>query len=200
MAGQLGSAPCCCWAYGWSAAPSLFWRHDLCRAGRHVPGDRRPLCLSEGDLWRLHRFYLWLVDDGRHQYRRHRLIAFVCGNYAGYFVHLPRFAPPSNIPSNGISPLADIYPLENFGVKGLSILILLCAHRRQLSQHPLGQWHPIPGHRPEGARIALVIGGILLSGQGHAGKFITNAPGLSCPAFLLSSRCHGGHFRRLLFL
>ena len=50
-------------------------------------------------------------------------IAFVCGNYAEYFVHLPRFAPAIEHAFKWHIPyLADIYPLENAGVKGLSIL------------------------------------------------------------------------------
>jgi APA family basic amino acid/polyamine antiporter len=53
-------------------------------------------------------------------------VAYVCSNYAGYFIHLPNFAAATEQAARIHIPLiGDIYPLENFGVKSLTILIII---------------------------------------------------------------------------
>src|ERR1700741_1860934 len=53
-------------------------------------------------------------------------IAYVCSQYTNYFVELPRF---SEVVEHSIKLhipyVGDIFPLENFGVKSLTILIIL---------------------------------------------------------------------------
>ena len=53
-------------------------------------------------------------------------IALVCADYAGYFIHLPHFSPAVESSIKWHIPyIADIYPLQNFGVKTLAILIIV---------------------------------------------------------------------------
>ena len=53
-------------------------------------------------------------------------VAYVCSNYAGYFIQLPNFAAATEQAARIHIPLiGDIYPLENFGVKSVTILIII---------------------------------------------------------------------------
>lgn len=53
-------------------------------------------------------------------------IAFVCAGYADYFLHLPRFdAAAEHSITWHIPFIGDLYPLENIGVKLLSIVLVL---------------------------------------------------------------------------
>ena len=113
-------------------------------------------------------------------------IAFVCGNYAEYFVHLPRFAPAIEHAFKWHIPyLADIYPLENAGVKGLSILILLALTTVNYISTRWGNGIQFVATALKALALMLVIGGILLSGKGHAVNFVTNAPDFHPHAFLI---------------
>jgi len=113
-------------------------------------------------------------------------IAFVCGNYAEYFVHLPRFAPAIEQAFKWHIPyLADIYPLENAGVKGLSILILLALTTVNYLSTRWGNGIQFVATVLKALALVLVIGGILLSGKGHPANFVTNAPDFHAHAFLI---------------
>jgi APA family basic amino acid/polyamine antiporter len=113
-------------------------------------------------------------------------IAFVCGNYAEYFVHLPRFAPTIEHAFKWHIPyLADIYPLENAGVKGLSILILLALTLVNYMSTRWGNGIQFVATALKALALVLVIGGILLSGKGHPANFVTNAPDFHPRAFLI---------------
>jgi APA family basic amino acid/polyamine antiporter len=53
-------------------------------------------------------------------------VAYVCSNYAAYFIQLPNFAAATEQAARIHIPLiGDIYPLENFGVKSLTIVIIV---------------------------------------------------------------------------
>jgi APA family basic amino acid/polyamine antiporter len=53
-------------------------------------------------------------------------VAYVCSNYAGYFIQLPNFAATTEQAAHiHIPMIGDIYPLENFGVKSLTIVIII---------------------------------------------------------------------------
>ncbi len=53
-------------------------------------------------------------------------VAYVCSNYAAYFIQLPNFAATTEQAASIHIPLiGDIYPLENFGVKSVTILIII---------------------------------------------------------------------------
>ncbi len=52
-------------------------------------------------------------------------IAFVCAQYADYFLHLPRFDPATELSVVWHLPfVGDLYPLKNFGVKSLAIALV----------------------------------------------------------------------------
>jgi APA family basic amino acid/polyamine antiporter len=53
-------------------------------------------------------------------------VAYVCSNYAAYFIQLPNFAAATEQAARIHIPLiGDIYPLENFGIKSLTIVIIV---------------------------------------------------------------------------
>jgi basic amino acid/polyamine antiporter, APA family len=112
-------------------------------------------------------------------------IAFVCAQYAGYFIHLPRFDPATEASVKLHIPFtADIYPLENFGVKALAAGLLLVLIVINYLSTRFGNTLQFLATVVKALAIALLIGGLFLSGQGHAANFITNSPDFH-PSFLL---------------
>ena len=105
-------------------------------------------------------------------------IAFVCAEYAGFFIHLPRWplAVEHSVKLH-IPFLADIYPLENFGVKVLTsgIIVVLIVINYLSTRY--GNAIQFVTTLMKTLAIALLIGGILLSGKGHAVNFVTPSPG-----------------------
>jgi APA family basic amino acid/polyamine antiporter len=112
--------------------------------------------------------------------------AFVCADYAGWFVHLPRFtAGTEHLIKWHIPFLADIYPLENFGTKSLAIFILLLLTIVNYRTLRGGNAIQLIATLLKALALILVIGGILLSGKGHPANFITNAPGFQPQPWLI---------------
>jgi APA family basic amino acid/polyamine antiporter len=111
-------------------------------------------------------------------------IAFVCADYAAYFVHLPRF---SSVLEHSVKLhipyLADIYPLENFGVKVLSMLILLVLTVVNYLSTRWGNGIQFVATVLKALTLVLVIGGILFSGKGHPANFITTSTDFHPQAF-----------------
>lgn len=112
--------------------------------------------------------------------------AFVCADYTGWFVHLPRFSPAIEHAIKWHIPfLADIYPLENFGTKSLAILILLVITVVNYRTLRGGNVIQLIATVLKAVVLILVIGGILFSGQGHLANFTTNAPGFQPQPWLI---------------
>ena len=112
--------------------------------------------------------------------------AFVCADYAGWFVHLPRFSVATEHWIKWHIPfLADIYPLENFGTKSLAILLLLLLTIINYRTLRGGNAIQLIATVLKALVLIFVIGGILLSGKGHAANFITNAPGFQAQPWLI---------------
>lgn len=104
--------------------------------------------------------------------------AFVCADYAGWFIRLPRFGPATeHLVKWHIPYLADIYPLENAGTKLLAMTILALITVVNYRSTRWGNGIQVVATALKAFVIALVIGGILFSGKGHAVNLITNAPG-----------------------
>jgi APA family basic amino acid/polyamine antiporter len=102
-------------------------------------------------------------------------MAFVCADYAAWFIHLPRFSAGVEHSVKWHIPfVADIYPLENFGVKSLSILFLLLLTVVNYLSTRWGNSIQFLATVLKSLALVLVIGGILFSGQGHAANFFTN--------------------------
>jgi basic amino acid/polyamine antiporter, APA family len=111
-------------------------------------------------------------------------IAFVCADYMAFFVHLPRFdAVVEHSWKLHIPMVADIYPLENFGVKTLSILILVLLTVINYLSTRWGNGIQFVATVLKALALLLVIGGILFSGKGHPANFITNSPVFHPQAF-----------------
>ena len=112
--------------------------------------------------------------------------AFVCADYAGWFVHLPRFTEATeHVIKWHIPFLADIYPLENFGTKTLAILLLLLLTVINYRSLRGGNGLQLVATILKALVLVLVIGGILFSGKGHPANFITNAPGFQAQPWLI---------------
>ena len=112
--------------------------------------------------------------------------AFVCADYAGWFIHLPRFSPATEHWIKWHIPfLADIYPLENFGTKAVAILILLFLTIVNYRTIRGGNVMQVAATVLKAFALILVIGGILFSGKGHAANFITNGPGFQPQPWLI---------------
>jgi APA family basic amino acid/polyamine antiporter len=112
--------------------------------------------------------------------------AFVCADYAGWFVHFPRFgAATEHLIKWHIPFLADIYPLENFGTKSFAILILLFLTIINYRSLRGGNGLQVIATILKALALILVIGGILFSGKGHPVNFITNAPGFQRQPWLI---------------
>src|SRR5687768_6845873 len=101
-------------------------------------------------------------------------IAYVLGTYVEYFVSLPRFASATeqyfalNIPFIG-----SIYPLENFGVKIVTILIVLFLTFINYRSTRSGGNIQIIFTILKVLAIVIIIGGIFTSRDGTATNFFT---------------------------
>jgi len=105
-------------------------------------------------------------------------IAFVCAQYAGYFIHLPRFDPAVEASFKLHIPyIADVYPLENFGVKILTIFIIVALTAVNYLSTRSGNILQAVATVVKILAILLLIGGILFSGRGSTANFFTDAPG-----------------------
>lgn len=104
-------------------------------------------------------------------------IGFVCASYTNYLFELPQFSLATEqsvifqIPFVG-----TIFPLQNFGVKALAILLILFfSIVNYISVHS-GNAVQVIATVLKTAVIILLVGGILFSSKGDAANFISNAP------------------------
>ncbi|HEX3023642.1 MAG TPA: amino acid permease [Chitinophagaceae bacterium] len=115
-------------------------------------------------------------------------IAYVCSQYTNYFIALPRFSVATehawllHIPGVG-----NIFPLENFGVKLLTIfIILILSGINYYSVHYGGTLQRILTFL-KAVAIILLIGGILFSGKGSSHNIITSMPNMPHGMALISA-------------
>jgi APA family basic amino acid/polyamine antiporter len=104
-------------------------------------------------------------------------IAFVSAQYLGYFFHIPRFDPAVEASIKLHLPfIADIYPLQDFGVKiiAATILVFLTILNYCSTKQSNGLQFIFTGVKT--AAIILIIGGLFFSGKGDAANLVTNAP------------------------
>jgi APA family basic amino acid/polyamine antiporter len=113
-------------------------------------------------------------------------IAFVCADYAGYFVHLPHFDPVREQSLKIHIPLvADIFPLQNFGVKTLAILIIVGLTGVNYRSVRSGNAIRFIATLVKILVLAVLIGGILFSGKGDTRHFFTTAPQFDLKGWVL---------------
>jgi len=100
-------------------------------------------------------------------------IAFVCIQYADFFLHLPRFdaATEQNFIWH-IPLLGDLHPLENFGVKSLAVILVLGLTFLNYLSVKAGSAFQLISTVLKFAVIASLIAGIFFSGNGSVQNFI----------------------------
>jgi len=103
-------------------------------------------------------------------------ITFVCAEYAGYFIHLPRFdiATEHSIIVH-IPLIGDIVPLENFGVKTLAIAIITVITIANYVSVKTGNSIQFISTVLKALALVLLVFGILFSGKGSTQNFVTNS-------------------------
>jgi basic amino acid/polyamine antiporter, APA family len=117
-------------------------------------------------------------------------IAFVCADYTGYFLHLPHFSIATerslviHIPMIG-----DIAPLQNFGVKCLAITIIIVLTCINYISVRSGNAIQFIATFLKTVAILILVFGILLSGKGSFGNFITNSPTFHLTGWSLFAAC-----------
>ncbi|OIR05362.1 serine/threonine exchanger SteT [mine drainage metagenome] len=115
-------------------------------------------------------------------------IAYVCSQYTNYFIALPRFPFATehawllHIPGVG-----NIFPLENFGVKSLTIFIILILSGINYYSVQYGGTLQRILTLLKAIAIVLLIGGILFSGKGSSHNIITSMPNMPHGMALISA-------------
>jgi APA family basic amino acid/polyamine antiporter len=113
-------------------------------------------------------------------------ITFICAQYAQYFFKLPRFS--TEVEQSvvwHVSLIGDILPLEDFGVKMLTILLLIICSFIAYRSTKLGGRVQVFFSAAKVLAIILLVGGLLFSGKGDTSNFITNAPLIEPTGFML---------------
>jgi APA family basic amino acid/polyamine antiporter len=104
-------------------------------------------------------------------------IAYVCSQYTNYFIELPRFgAVTEHSILFHIPYIGDIFPLENIGVKILTILIILFLTYISYRSVQYGSAIQRVLTLLKVIAIILLIGGVLGSGKGSMHNIVTAIP------------------------
>ena len=100
-------------------------------------------------------------------------IAFVCAEYADYFLHLPRFDPSTeHAYAMHIPFIGDLYPFENAGVKALAIFIVFILTYLNYRSVKAGSYFQLISTILKFAVIGALILGIFFSGKGNIENFV----------------------------
>ncbi|NOT52601.1 MAG: amino acid permease [Chitinophagaceae bacterium] len=100
-------------------------------------------------------------------------IAFVCAEYADFFLHLPGFDAATEAITWHIPFIGDLHPLENFGVKSLAILLVLVFTFLSYLSTKAGSMFQVVSTFVKVAVIALLVLGIFFSGNGSFQHFVS---------------------------
>ncbi len=99
-------------------------------------------------------------------------IAFVCAQYADYFLQLPRFDPVTEQSVAWHLPfIGDLYPLKNFGVKSLAITIIAALTWLNYRSVKAGSSFQVVSTIVKIAVIGALIIGIFFFGNGSVQHF-----------------------------
>jgi len=113
-------------------------------------------------------------------------MAFVAAQYLGFFVPLPRLdAAMEHSIRLHIPFVADIYPLENIGVKLVAAGMLAVLVVVNYCSTKGGNGLQVLATTIKTLALVLLIGGLLLSGKGHIANFVTNSPDFHPGGWLL---------------
>lgn len=115
-------------------------------------------------------------------------IAYVCSQYTNYFVELPGFSKHTEETVRFYIPLVGtIFPLQNFGVKILTmciVILLTFVNYRSLS-YSAGLQRMLTALKA--LAVFLLIGGILFSGKGSWGNMVNTSLSMPQGLALLSA-------------
>lgn len=99
-------------------------------------------------------------------------IAFVCSQYADYFLHLPRFdAVTEHSIVWHIPFIGDLFPLENAGVKSLAVLLVIVFTGLNYLSTRAGSAFQVISTFIKIAVMAILIFGIFMAGHGSVQHF-----------------------------
>lgn len=100
-------------------------------------------------------------------------IAFITSQYAEYFITLPRFSPKVEQSITMHVPMVgDIHPLENFGVKMLTVIILCVFTAISYRSNKTSSALQNIFSTIKVAAIILLVAGLFFSGKGEFANFI----------------------------
>jgi APA family basic amino acid/polyamine antiporter len=100
-------------------------------------------------------------------------IAFVCAQYADFFIHLPRFTPAAEQAVVWHIPfLGNLYPLANMGVKSLAIALVLGLTAVNYLSVRAGSALQLVSTGIKIVVVTLLVAGIFYSGKGTTANFI----------------------------
>lgn len=103
-------------------------------------------------------------------------IAYVCSQYADYFIHLPRFDMQTEHTAFFHLPfIGNIFPLENAGIKTLTLLIIVSLTFINYYSVEYGGTLQRFLTALKAIAILFLIGGILFSGKGNINNLFHNA-------------------------
>jgi basic amino acid/polyamine antiporter, APA family len=103
-------------------------------------------------------------------------IAYVFANYLGFFIPMPHFDPATEFSFKIHIPfIADIYPLQNAGVKLVAIFIILLLTIINYCSLKYGNAIQLVATIVKTLAILTLVFGILLSGVGNKANFLTNS-------------------------
>jgi len=113
-------------------------------------------------------------------------MVFVAAQYLGFFVHLPRLDPAVEASVKLHIPfVADIYPLQDIGVKSLAAGMIAVLSIVNYCSTRSGNGLQVLATAVKTIALILLIAGLLFTGQGHVANFVTNAPGFHSGGWLL---------------
>jgi len=113
-------------------------------------------------------------------------IGFVFASYTGYFIELPRFSGEVELSAALHIPLiGTIFPLQNFGVKALAIVMIMGLSLLNYLSVRSGNAVQFIATVLKTAAILLLVIGLLFSGKGDTANFITNASGFDLTGWKL---------------
>lgn len=99
-------------------------------------------------------------------------IAFICAQYADYFLHLPRFDPDTELSMVWHIPfIGNLYPLQNFGVKMLAIVLVTALTWLNYRSVKAGSYFQVISTIVKIGVIGALIAGIFFSGNGSFENF-----------------------------
>lgn len=103
-------------------------------------------------------------------------IAYVLGTYVEYFVELPRFSPATEHSIEIFMPfIGHIYPLENIGVKSVTIAVVMLLTGVNYISTRFGGNVLVIFTALKVAAMAMIVGGIFFSGEGDVNNLIADS-------------------------